>query len=647
MVKAQEHRGPDGSLVWGDERVALGHSRLRVLDLNERSDQPFFWHASAEQGNERGTPSILVYNGELYNHVELRRELEQDGLRFRTQSDTEVLYAALLRWGGEAVRHLRGMFSFVYYEPGRRVLAARDRHGIKPLHVSMSKEGMAFASEPRGILASGRLSGELDEVAVHQASRFNHLLGGRSAFQGIESVLAGEQWDIDMRTMAVTKERYHQNTLRTVPRRSFKERVARLDEAYERSVRRHLIADRPVASFLSGGIDSTALASSASRQSSLTTYSMTFPGHENDESSYIRDARAAIDAEHRTLAITDVSFQDYAAYVEHAAMPQLWTTDLSLYLLSARVRRGGHQVVLSGEGPDELFAGYDSFRWMRMRELAQRTGLTRLLSRLPQRDLKLSSLSWFDIDLAMIRFYAEAHATAEKDGTRERYGFYPENLASWGIAAAAQPSPFARDFRARWPEYRAHAASTIRESGVADGETSLQRNLLFETNVRLPNWVLPMADRMSSAHGVELRVPYLDDAFVEEAMSLPDRDRLRGLNEKHILKEMHRKRVPKTVYQRHKQALYTPITPWAQKFLQDERCRGLLLETKDGFYDNDAVRSLVERMSAGRYEGMLDQLSTEWSTMLVLSTRILAQHARELPRAHTSCATLPRAQGIA
>ena len=631
MTRAQTHRGPDHSGIWLNEGVALGHNRLRVLDLSERADQPFTRSAP-------GSP-VLIFNGEIYNHRELRLELERAGVELTTHGDTEVLFEALARWGEGALERIHGMFAFVFLWPDRHeIVAARDRMGIKPLHWCRSDHGVLLASEVSGLLASGWVEPTLDPEAVYQVARFNHLLARRTAVQGVEAVAPGELLRIDTGTGRVSPRTYWTLRFQSGRRgRPYAQRRAALDTAFRSAVESHLVADLPVAGYLSGGIDSTGLAHEVSRnhRGRFRTYSLLFPDQPYDEGPTIDRVLRALEVENRQVALEKVSLGEYVAYIERAGMPQLWTTDLALERLAAGVARAGHRVVLSGEGPDELFAGYDAFRWMRLRGALEKLRLLPLLERMPPR-LKLSkSLSWFQLDLAMVRYYASAHRRAKRRGMEQRYGFHPENVATWDLLVEEMRPAFRADFAARFEGYRRTEEEVL--AGLFGPETRnyshLQKNLLFELRVRLPNWVLLMADRMSAAHGLELRVPYLDDRFVEEALALPDRDRLLGMNEKHILKSIHRDRVPTFVRRRHKQPLYTPITEWIGDFFTDPDfesfwSRDLFEEV--GLFDFETAQQVARTVAKGEYDHLMHRLTNEWMFLLMLSTHITQRRMRAI-----------------
>ncbi|MEM9191500.1 MAG: asparagine synthase (glutamine-hydrolyzing) [Myxococcota bacterium] len=633
MTQAQAHRGPDRSAIWLGGSVVAGHNRLRVVDLQPRADQPFF---------HRGVPSapVLVYNGEIYNYRSLRAQLASDGVAFRTGSDTEVLYQLLRHEGPSGISKLEGMFGFAFYDPTAAcILLARDRIGIKPLIYADTDRGLVVASELSGVLASGWVDPSLDPHAVHQVARFNHLLGEATAVPGVRSLSPGTTLEIDLRTWTLRRNRYFRLSL--APDGALHhERREHLEREFRRAVRSHLQSDIPVASFMSGGIDSTALAIEANRVSrgKLQTFSLLFPGQHFDEGEHIRAIRRASRIRNEEVPMRQTSFAEYRRYIERAAMPQLWTTDLALARLSETAAAHGHRAVLSGEGPDELFAGYDSFRWMALRRWFDRFRLSRALCHLPKSRLRWRGITWFDIEVSMVRYYARAHRDAQAQRADLTYGFHPENLPTWDFLDGSPV--FASDFRARFPRYRAEQAESIRAVlSTSKNQSALQKNLQFELEIRLPNWVLAMADRMSAAHGVELRVPYLADGFVAAALSLDDRDRLRGMNEKYIFKQLHRHRVPEFVRRRHKQALYTPITEWVGTFFGDEDFEeqwsgGRFADA--GLFDQEEAREVRERVRSGNYSSLLEQLQSEWMFLLITSSHLLHESIARVPRSEPS-----------
>jgi asparagine synthase (glutamine-hydrolysing) len=622
MTQAQAHRGPDGAGTWVDDVAALGHCRLRVVDLSPLADQPF--------RDAAPTSPVLSYNGELYNADELRRELSLHGATFRTTSDTEVLYRALQRWNESVLDHIHGMFAFVYYDPKcAKVLFARDRMGIKPLVMAKCAGITLFASECAGLLASGLIDPALDPHAVYQIARFNHVLGQRTALAAASNLAPGTLYRLDLATNQLNA--VHTLPLALVPdsalsARSFAARARTLDAHYTRAVKQHLRADIPVGVYLSGGVDSSGLAAEVAKHQPLTTYSLVFPRAECDESASIAQSMPTLAGTNHQVSISAICFDDYLRYVHHAEMPQLWTTDLALMKLARRARAGGHRVVLSGEGPDELFAGYDAYRWMTLRRRMPRA-VKSLLQHSGGFATKRLLGNWFSSDTSLLRFYLEEHARAERDGVEARYGFYPENLASWQFVPRLAGAVFGSAFDTG--EYEDEVAGVLRSVMGGQAHSVQSANVLFDLAVRMPNWVLHMSDRMSAAEGVELRVPYLDDALVAYALTLPDTDRVRGLQGKRILRQMHKYRLPRRVRMRKKVPLYTPITEWISSFFDDPRFTHYVQQASP-FFARTAVDDLVTAVRTRKFASMADKLAKEWALLLVLSTNILSERWQQL-----------------
>lgn len=620
MNAAQRRRGPDAAgYVLGDE-VAIGHTRLRVLDLDERADQPF--------GDARAQ---LSYNGEIYNHRELRAELARDGVRFRTESDTETLFEGLLAWGLAGLERVHGMFAFALWFPReRRLWMARDRVGIKPLHLCDLPNGLVVASEAKAILATGIPSPTLDGAAVLEVLRYNHPIGRRTAFADIETLEPGVAVTVDLATRAITRTRYYRPL---VGGRGGG--ANELDEHFTAAMKSHLQADVPVACYMSSGIDSCGIAFEAQRVAPerLSVYSMVFPGASYCEGEAIDRVARGLTVPHHRMPIDAVTAADLHDYVWCAEMPQQWTSDLALKLLARRVSAAGGKVVLSGEGPDELLAGYDTYRAMKLRRLAERFGLTHLArSRIVRSATVGRLLPWLDFDMSVVSFYLARHAPRRRADLEARYGFYPENVATQEALTEHMAHLLTPARRASLPDVIAAEEAWFRceVAPHCRGATTLDANVLFEVMVRLPRWILHMGDRMSAAHGLELRFPYLDDHVLGAMLALRPSDRLRAFEEKHILRKMHRRRVPREVLRRRKQPLHTPIRAWLAPLLGDPTiARHLSADAfeRAGVFERAPSLELARRVESGAFASQLDGMVSEWALMTVLTTNMLAQQA--------------------
>jgi asparagine synthase (glutamine-hydrolysing) len=617
MLRALRHRGPDGHGSWSDARASFGHVRLRVVDPSARADQPFL-----DPGP--GSP-VLLFNGELYNYRALRKELEGYGERFRTQSDTEVLYRALLVWGEQALVRLSGMFALVWYEPARnRLLLARDGVGIKPLYFAEGSGCILVSSEVSGIVAADLVPLALDPQCIFQVARFNHPIATRTAHQHVHALAPGQAITLDLGTGAKLERSFFRVHDTTVAK-TYGERVEQLDALFVEAVQMQTPRDQSSAVYLSGGLDSSGILAEAQRHGDCVAYSLEFPGARCDETDAINRTVAALKVASKRVPIAELRFDDYVSYIRHAELPQLWTTDAALLLLARAVREGGQRVVLSGEGPDEIFAGYDSFRLQRIRSTLPTFALN-VLQHSASLAERAKGSSWFEVDASLIQLYADAHLQAP---AKSVYGFHPENLPFWSLVENTCAQVFTPDFRSHFPSFDAQAKTSVASKMLewASASTSgLSANLWFEYAVRLPNWVLHMSDRMSSAQGLELRVPYLDEQLVRFALALPDSDRIRFLEGKRILRAAHRRRLPKAVWSRPKQPLYTPIYEWIHGFFAHPEFQDCMRAPTTEYFDAKEIRILADCVEHGQFSSLRDKMAKEWSLLLVTSTELLARH---------------------
>jgi asparagine synthase (glutamine-hydrolysing) len=623
MARAQDHRGPDASHSRVIGNAAIAHNRLRVLDLDPRADQPF---------GSQDCDALLSFNGEIYNHGELREELVEQGVSFHTHSDTEVLYHSLHLWGVEAIPRLNGMFAFAWFDPVTdTLLLARDRIGIKPLYLAHSRAYTLASSEIKGIFASGLVLPGLSGEAIHQVMRFNHTLGTTTAFEGVQSIPPASYTLIDLKRGTQDKVTYWRPTFSNGGTRTFDERVNDLDRRFRQAVQLQSVADVSLASFMSGGIDSTGLVAEAKQVlgDDHMTYSMIFPGVDYSEESSV-DRLVEERGDHNTkVPINGITLEEYAHYILSAEMPQWWTTDLALMLLAEGVHQRGHRVAFSGEGPDEFLAGYEVYRLMKIRSLLQQLGISGLLKNaLVQKLIATTFKPWYKVDLSMIAYYLDCHDRSRGAEINLLYGFHPENLATWEILVPVLKGLVMPSFKQSFESYEKREQTFFDEviKPQMKGRSPLEANLLFEIGQRLPNWILHMSDRVSAANQVELRLPYLENGMVDGMLDLPEHDRLRGFKEKYILKRMHRDRVPQFILKRKKQPLYTPAYAWVRHFAEEKTWPRYWSEAtfkEVGFFDFDSCEDLRKRLEMNAQSTELERLASEWSYCFILSIHVL------------------------
>jgi asparagine synthase (glutamine-hydrolysing) len=509
MADAMPHRGPDGRGAWSAGPVALGHARLVVRDASEAGAQP-----AVAPGGE----GVLVYNGEVVNDAELRRELERDGAVFRGTGDTEVVLHALARWGAaRALPRFDGMFALAWWDARERTLhLARDRFGTKPLHVARSDAFVAFASEVRGLRPLlGTLRPDVLELVRRVFPAQVHEL--RPPFEGIENVAPGERWTV--RDGRVSRAVWCDLAAVDVARilagagESPAALEARIEETTARAVREHLTSDVPITAFTSGGVDSNYVAALAhDDRKDLVAYTV----DTGDPDSEIAEATAA--AAHAGFALRPLSvgreawLRAWPDAVEALEHPPSHPSLPAALLLARAARRDGFVVALTGEGSDELFGGYDFFERTRRRWREAHRPWRRWTHR--GRSARK--------DLHDVPFRYQS-IRAERD-THLRF------------AATVAPSEesYARDLLARLapvepPEDRAFLAHSL---------DALRRHL---------GWILLRHDRMGMAASLEARVPFLSNRVADLALHLPVSRKVRGRVAKWALKRAARKRLPRRI----------------------------------------------------------------------------------------------------
>lgn len=584
MARAMGHRGPDGFGLHRDDRVGLAHVRLSVLD-------PVGGHQP--MANEDGRVRI-VYNGEIFNYPALRRELEGSGHEFRTRSDTEVLVHAYEQWGERMLDRLNGQFAFAIYDRrAASIFLARDRFGILPLFYAERGGDLYFGSEIKALLASGEVERALDPEGLDEVFTFWAARPPRTPFRGIRSLEPGccARWH-DGR---LSVRRYYGLDY-VEPTVATSDALGTLDELLRSSVQLRLQADVPVGGYLSGGVDSSVVCALAAAGSpyTLRTFSVTFEDPTLDESPYQQAVAAAVKSRHVVQGIGpgDIA-RVFPDVVRHAETPLVRTAPAPLYLLSQLVREHGVKVVLTGEGSDEVFYGYDLFKDTIVRLLCWR----RPKSGWPPRLLD--------------GLYPEVAPARQRGEFWRRYflsaGSPDDPLFShvprFRLAARIKDF-YTADFRAGLGRF--DPLAELREqlpAGFARWSPLARAAYLEVTTLLSPYLLSSQGDRMAMAHGIESRVPFLDHRLFEFAAGLPARTKLRGLREKDILRRCAAQVLPPTVVRRRKQAYRAPDVPAFFDGRPPEYVEELLDPdslSRTGIFQPAAVAALARRCRTGR-----------------------------------------------
>ncbi|TIP25774.1 MAG: asparagine synthase (glutamine-hydrolyzing) [Mesorhizobium sp.] len=597
MIAAIAHRGPDeqGKFVAAD--AGLGHARLSVIGIGD-GQQPM----SDVSGN-----LTIAFNGEIFNYLELREGLIAKGRRFRTSSDTEVILHLFDEMGEDCLSLLNGDFALAIWDNRRRrMVLARDRMGVRPLFYT-SKDGVLyFASEIKALLKVPGVSAEIDPIALDQIFTLWAPIAPRTAFRNIYEL---EPASVMIATPGqVTFKRYWQLDY---PHRDAPPEFTNEDDAAEElqallsdAVRLRMRADVPVGSYLSGGLDSSLVSALAAGMTplQLQTFSVTFDSAEHDESAFQTEMASALCARHRTIACHagDIAgvFPDVIRFAER---PIIRTAPAPLYQLSGLVRQAGLKVVLTGEGADEVFAGYDIFREARVRRFCGRQPASRIRPNLFRRLYPyLPGLQQQSVEY-LAAFFGAGNAALDDPLFSHRPRFK---------TTAAAKIFFSGDLRATLKGYDAAEELVSRLPQAFSHWHPLHQAQYLESRFLLPGYILcSQGDRMAMAHGIEGRFPYLDHRLVEFAAGLPPEMKLKGLVEKHILRKVAGHLLPSAIRERSKQPYRAPE---ARSFVgagELDYVRDCLSEANiaaGGLFNTKAVASLHEKCRTQPASGFRD-----------------------------------------
>jgi len=541
MVEILGHRGPDSSGTWQDDGAALGHTRLAIIDLSDAGCQPM----TSTDGCY-----TLVFNGEIYNFRELRRELEKHGEHFRSSSDTEVLLLGYRLWGRELLTKLRGMFAFAVWDSRlQHLFLARDRIGIKPLFYAPLGDGLVFASEIKALLLHPTVNRELNPSGVHSYLTLGFIPGPETIFRGIRGLMPGcyLEWDKG----GFRTEQYWAPDFAGAPlQASEEELVEELDARLNDAVKAHLVADVPVGVFLSGGVDSSLVAAIAQRHTGepLRTLTIGFAGGD-DERHFARTVAAHIRSNHQERLVTPELVDQAPRLLWFLEQPLYDSSKLPTYLVS-QVARENVKVVLSGDGGDEPFLGYN---W------------TKFAVALPGLDLGGSPSKWQWAYQSGLCGFAKRLLYDLTHGGNSRYlrrMTVPQSLVHW---------LYTEEFSDRvGPCDHGFLNDTLRAAPVRD---SRDRFPYADLRVYLPDDVLFKVDRMSMAHGLEVRVPLLDHHLLEWLLRLPFSMRYRRGHGKYLLRKVAARYLPPPILKPRKQGFTVPIGRWLHSELGESVAR--------------------------------------------------------------------------
>ena len=612
MVGIIRHRGPDESGIYVDPNIGLGHTRLSIIGL-EGGGQPIC--------NEDGTLWI-VYNGEAFNYIELKEDLIKKGHKFSTETDTEVILHLYEEMGPECLKRVNGQFALAIWNTQKKELfLARDRVGIRPLFYAQVNGKLVFASEIKSIFMCPDVKREIGLDSLYQVFYFWTTLSPRTVFQGVYELPPGHY-------MFIKNGQITQKPFWTLPycapeerhKGSFEEAKEELNELLRDAVRVRLRADVPVGAYLSGGLDSSMVPAIISRNfnNHLRTFSMSFQESAFDESPYQKEMELFLKTDHSRTMVTNSSIRKhFPDIVWHSEIPLLRTAPVPLFLLSRLVRENSFKVVVTGEGADEVFGGYNIFKEAKVRHF---------WGKRPESNIR-------PLLLERLYPYVFKNSRRGRHFVQRFFSVKPEDfeapLFSHRIRwknSGRNVSFLSEDIRAKFNGYNPLDELLSRlPSGFGTWDW-LSKAQFLETHIFLSNYLLSsQGDRVAMANAVEIRLPYLDYRVMDFAARLPARWKIKGLNEKYILKQAAKGFVTDAIRKRPKQPYRAPIREvffanesekdYVDDFLSKDSLK------KAGYFNPRKVGLLVKKLRKPK-----SHVSSEFQNMAlvgILSTQIL------------------------
>lgn len=581
MAAALAHRGPDGQGVWADENIGLGHARLAVIDLTDAAAQPM-----ADASGELH----IVYNGEIYNHRELRAELIGLGHRFKSQSDTEVLLEGYKRWGLDVLQRLNGMFAFALWDSRTaKLVLARDRVGKKPLYYARLGDTLLFASEIKGILNWPGMKRSANLATIHQYLTYQYVPAPMTAFEGIHKLPPASVMVIEADGSQHMKTYWSLAGPEKSLQRPTPEIEGELRDRFDAAVKRRLISDVPLGAFLSGGIDSASVVASMAHVSSdpIKTFTIGFEEAAFDERRYAKLVSERYGTEHHEFVVSPDAISVLPKLVWHYGEPFADSSAIPTYYLSELTRRHV-TVALNGDGGDENFLGYPRYvgawlgSWMNRLPGAIRRALGAAGSAFPGETSHVRILRY------LRRFLMEAN-----EDDVGRYG-------KWiTFFSAAQKTELYGD--AMRDQLGDDPLSGL--CGWFEGDAPIASRAAFaDIHSYLPDDLLVKIDVASMAHGLEARSPFLDHEFMEFAAAIPADVKMRRWQTKAILKSAMADRLPRELLRRPKMGFGVPIDRWLRVELRDMAYDVLLSDSARarGLFQRAEIQRLLDDHMSGR-----------------------------------------------
>ncbi|MCD4683140.1 MAG: asparagine synthase (glutamine-hydrolyzing) [Bacteroidales bacterium] len=609
MLSVIRYRGPDESGIYIGKNIGMGNVRLSIIDLST-GQQPI---------SVRDKKYWIVYNGELFNYLELKQDLEKLGCKFSTTTDTEVVVQAYAQYGIDCLSKFNGQFAIAIWDKKKKELfLARDRVGIRPLFYTQNNGSFTFCSEIKGIFENPEVKRSISPKGLSQIFTFWTTITPETPFENIYELPPGHYMTINSRETKIEKywslsfPEKHQ-----VSDRSFYEATEELRDLFNDAVKIRLRADVEVAAYLSGGLDSSVTTAFIKdiEPNVLNTFSIGFKDKVFDETGYQLEASKYFSTNHVAFSCTSEEIGSaFYDTVKHTEFPILRTAPTPMYLLSKKVRENNIKVVITGEGADEMLAGYNIFKEAKIR---------RFWSKEPQSAIRPLLLTKLYPYLPMMK-------DAKSNVLKMFFGYkldetgnpYYSHLLRWHNTSRIK-NYFSDDIKSKLGEYdpilEVHKNLDSQFADWGD----LGKSQFLEASIFMSGYLLSsQGDRMAMANSVEGRYPFLDHRIIEFAASLPEDFKLNGLNEKYILKQMMKGKIPESILTRHKQAYRAPIhtsffgdksPSYVEEMLSENSINDF------GFFDTVKVNKLTEKFKTGRNISEVDNMALAG----ILSTQLI------------------------
>ncbi len=541
QTKILIHRGPDDIGSFTDNNISLGHTRLSIIDLSKKGHQPM-----------SAFGYVISFNGEIYNYKELKKDLQE--YKFKSKSDTEVILAAYDKWGSTCLNKFNGQFAFCIYNKNKKELfLARDRFGIKPLYFINKNKKIIFSSEIKALLDFLDKK-EIDKEALSQFFNFRFTLGEKTLIKDILKFKPAYYMIYDLKNKKIKKySKYYWLKKQIIKNKPLKYYENKLEKTFEKSIKRRMVADVPVACFLSGGIDSSIITYLAKKHNKkLNTFSIGFDT--TNELPFAKIISNHLNTQHYEFKINKLNMLDYLEQMIYYMDEPIGDPGfLPIFILSRETSKY-NKVVLSGDGGDEVFCGYDRYKLYKyglsLRNLALFNSKNDILKRIKKMEGKNNYAAFFEV----IRLFDDEELEKLKIKKFNGNKFWKEKY-----------------------------------------KNSLINAQEFDINTLLPNDFFMKCDKMSSAFGLEQRVPFLDHELVEFAFSIPLKYKLKLLNEKYILKQTFKNKLPKKIINRKKHGFDVPIDYWFKDNL-GLKLKKLLDQSNHKLYNKEYIYFLIKKI---------------------------------------------------